>query len=219
MQRIVEPELMNQAEQALAYAAADFESAHQGFIDLFINKFPEPVSSEVLDLGCGPCDISRRFALAFPATTIHAVDGAPRMLKEAERLNRATGLSQRIKLIEAVLPNAQIPQAHYPTIISNSLLHHLHDPHVLWHFIRQHASPSARIFVMDLMRPDTAQQAQALVDQYAADEPAILRDDFYNSLCAAFTPQEVQQQLDKHDLSQLHVEVTSDRHMIIYGHL
>ncbi|MDH5445130.1 MAG: class I SAM-dependent methyltransferase [Gammaproteobacteria bacterium] len=220
MQRVPEPELMDQPEQAHAYATADFETAHQGFIDHFKQAFPEAyISGEVLDLGCGPCDISRRFALAFPDTILHAVDGAPAMLAEASRLNSKHGLAERIVLIESLLSDLQLPQAHYHTLISNSLLHHLHKPHQLWQNLRQHAQPEAKVFIVDLMRPADTNQAHALVEQYAVNEPEVLREDFYHSLCAAFTPDEVQQQLDEQGLSKLHVQVISDRHMIIFGSL
>lgn len=218
MQRRPEPELMNEAAQARAYAEADFESAHQAFIDLFQEKFPHlTITGEVLDLGCGPCDITRRFARAWPGAILHAVDGAGAMLQEAERLNLQHGLADRIALIESCLPDLHLPQAHYHTIISNSLLHHLHDPHVLWESIKRHAKPFASVFVMDLLRPATEQTASSLVEQYAAAEPDILRHDFYHSLCAAFSVEEVQAQLDEHALSQLTLEVVSDRHMIVFG--
>ena len=211
---------MDDAVQARAYADADFESAHQSFIHLFQEKFPQlEITNEVLDLGCGPCDISRRFTGTFPDAILHAVDGATNMLQEADRLNMQHGLNKRIRLIESHLPNLDLPQQHYHTIISNSLLHHLHNPHVLWETIKQHAKPFANVFVMDLMRPDNEEMAMALVKQYAANEHKVLQDDFYHSLCAAFTPDEVQTQLDEHSLSQLTVETVSDRHMIIYGSL
>ena len=218
MQRILEPELMNSAEQARAYAEADFTAAHQSFIHTFQEKFPQQdITHEVLDLGCGPGDITRRFAQAFPGATLHGVDGAGAMLREAQRLNLQHGLAERIILVESRLPGLDLPQQHYHTIISNSLLHHLHNPHDLWESIKQHAKPVAAVFIMDLMRPDNADDARRLVDCYASGEPKILREDFYHSLCAAFTPEEVQQQLTEHALSQLSIEVISDRHMIVFG--
>lgn len=141
------------------------------------------------------------------------------MLQQATRLNQQSGLDSRIRLINSRLPNLKLPQQHYHSIISNSLLHHLHDPHSLWDSITCHAKPFASIFVMDLRRPESEAIAKQLVEQYAGGEPEILRDDFYHSLCAAFTPDEVQAQLDEHALSQLTVETVSDRHMIIYGTL
>ena len=52
MDRVVEPELMNEPEQVLAYSNADFAEAHQSIIDNFAQIFPEiePLHN-VLDLG------------------------------------------------------------------------------------------------------------------------------------------------------------------------
>lgn len=220
MQRVPEPELMNDKAQAEAYACADFSTPHNHFIELFTEKFPGiQINEAVLDLGCGPGDISRRFMQAYPACHVHGVDGAKAMLEFGEQLNQQAGLSHRMQLIEACLPGVNLPQNFYHVIISNSLLHHLHDPFVLWKTIQQHAKPFAHVFIMDLVRPDSEEKAQQLMELYAADEPQILQQDFYNSLLAAFTPGEVQQQLDKMGMTGLEVEMVSDRHMIVFGQL
>lgn len=222
MDRIPEPELMNGEEQAKAYAFADFAQPHNLFITLFQEKFPDIHSSfndVVLDLGCGPCDITRRFAKAYCDAGFHAVDGAFEMLKHAQHLNQQQGFTHRIKLIEGSIADVNLPQQHYHAIISNSLLHHLADPFVLWKTIQQHAKPFAHIFIMDLVRPVDEQTVGFLSNEYAANEPDILKNDFENSLRAAFTVDEVRQQLDEMGLSNLKVEQSSDRHMIIYGTL
>lgn len=211
---------MNDDQQACAYAYADFSAAHDHFIELFQQKFPDlHISDAVLDLGCGPADISRRFARAYPQCHIHGVDGASAMLKYGQQLNQQTEFSDRIQLIEASLPAASLPQNFYHVMISNSLLHHLHDPFVLWNTLQQQAKPFASIFIMDLMRPESEETAKQLTQHYTVDEPEILQNDFFNSLCAAFTPDEVQQQLDEMAMYNMKIETASDRHMIIYGQL
>lgn len=222
MERILEEELMNAEEQAKAYAFADFSKPHEEFIEKFKEKFtdiPSSFNDVVLDLGCGPCDVTRRFAKAYLDASFHAVDGAPTMLKYAANLNDEARLSLRIRLIEGTLPNVELPQRSYHAIISNSLLHHLPDPNVLWETIQQYAKPYAYIFIMDLVRPVDEQTVQFLVNEYAANEPDILKLDFENSLRAAFTVKEMKKQLNEAGLSKLSVEEISDRHMIIYGAL
>ena len=220
MDRTPEPELMNAEAQVKAYACADFSSAHSLFIEKFREKFPAFMFNDVvLDLGCGPCDITRRFAQAYPDTGFHAIDGAAEMLKQAKILNKQAGLEHRIKLVEACIPGARLPQPFYHAIISNSLLHHCHDPLSLWNTIQKHAKPYAYVFVMDLLRPIDETTVKFLVDEYAADEPEVLKQDFKNSLHAAFTLKEVREQLDEAGLRQLQVEEASDRHMIIYGNM
>lgn len=219
MQRIPEPELMDEAQQARAYAAADFEAPHNQFVELFRKRFPGlTLNGPVLDLGCGPGDISLRIARAFPACQVDGVDGAPAMLAEGERAVRAAGLEARVRLLLGYLPGASLPRERYTAVISNSLLHHLADPDVLWREVRTRAAARAPIFVMDLMRPPTPAAALALVEQHAAGEPEILRRDFHQSLLAAYEPQEVREQLHAAGLETLQVEVVSDRHLIIYGY-
>jgi ubiquinone/menaquinone biosynthesis C-methylase UbiE len=219
MRRITEPELMDDAAQAAAYAAADFSEAHSRIVEAYADYFPDDrVAGTVLDLGCGPGDISFRFAARFSACRVLGVDGAAAMLRLAEQrklLEPAVGA--RVQFIEALLPGAAIPAGQYAAIISNSLLHHLHDPAVLWQTIVRHAHAGTRIYVVDLFRPPSAAVAQQLMETYAAGEPDLLRRDFYNSLLAAFEPSEVEAQLVEAGLPELAVELISDRHLVVHG--
>src|SRR5438445_11681244 len=54
MDRALEPELMDDDEQALAYAKADFEEENQSFVDRFLEYYPDLQGVHVLDLGWGP---------------------------------------------------------------------------------------------------------------------------------------------------------------------
>src|SRR2546426_12055153 len=131
MKRTVEPELMSAEEQAKAYAQADFEAAHGFYPKLFAEEFPRrPKRAFVLDLGCGPCDVTMRFAKANPGYTFHAVDGSAAMLRFGAAAIRRAKLSRRIKLIEGLIPGAPIPRAGYNVILSSNFLHHLHEPQV-----------------------------------------------------------------------------------------
>lgn len=210
---------MNDSEQALAYSEADFTEPHDRFIELFRETFPGFNRSEkVMDLGCGPADITVRFAKAYPETRIIGLDGAEEMLRLGKYRLQASGLAHRITLIHAFLP---LPDhsCQCDTLISNSLLHHLRDPMTLWETILQLCSKGSTLFIMDLMRPDSQETAKRMVTQYAADEPEILQNDFYRSLLAAYTPQEVAVQLAQAGLDHLHVKAISDRHLIVFGHL
>ncbi|SCZ66292.1 class I SAM-dependent methyltransferase [Thiohalomonas denitrificans] len=219
MERVPEPELMDEAEQARAYAEADFEAPHERFVELLNDAFgSEALRGCVLDLGCGPADITIRVARHHPACTLHGVDGAPAMLQLGKAAIARSGLEQRIRLIEGYFPGADLPRRHYDAVISNSLLHHLADPMVLWEAIAVHGQPGAPIFVMDLMRPASREQAQRLVDTYASGEPEVLRHDFYHSLLAAYRPEEIEQQVKTAGLS-LQVRAVGDRHLTISGRL
>ncbi|GAB6140157.1 class I SAM-dependent methyltransferase [Methylosoma difficile] len=216
MQRVLEPELMDDPEQVKAYAEADFSVPHNQFIERLAAFIAEPeFNGTALDLGCGPGDISQRFAQAFPNCQVHAVDGAEAMLNYAQNHVPAS-VSPRLHFIKGLLPHLLLPHAHYPLIFCNSLLHHLPDPHALWQTIKRYSEPGTRIVVMDLLRPTSTAQAKALVQTYAANEPALLQRDFYQSLLAAFELDEIRQQLHDANLP-LHLEQTSDRHVLITG--
>ncbi len=209
---------MLDAEQVRAYAAADFAEPHQHFIELLqVRLAPLRTRGVALDLGCGPGDISLRFLRAFPEWHVDAVDGSPGMLAAGRVAAVAAGLDNRIEFREVVLPDSAPPRQPYDLMFSNSLLHHLADPAVLWSSLRRWAAPSTRVFVMDLMRPASRADAHALVERYAAGEPAVLRTDFYNSLLAAYRPGEIEAQLKGAGVSHLTIEVISDRHFIVWG--
>jgi ubiquinone/menaquinone biosynthesis C-methylase UbiE len=221
MNRIPEPELMTAEEQARAYAQADFESAHSLYPPLFAETFPNrPARALVLDIGCGPCDVTIRFARANPGYTFHAVDGSAAMLKFArERIRNYADLAGRFKLIEGFIPGAPIPEKSYDVIMSSSFLHHLHDPQVLWSTVRQFSKPGTLVFIVDLFRPESREQAEAMTERHAGIEPLVLKHDFFNSLLAAFTPEEIESQLAEAGLARLQVRKISDRHLVVAGKL
>jgi SAM-dependent methyltransferase len=219
MERIPEPELMDDLEQARAYAGADFSEPHQAFVERFAQCFPRHRPRRVLDLGCGAADVTIRFARAHPGCDLTGVDGAPAMLALAQEAVTRAGLADRVQLREVRLPDKTLAQHAFDTLISNSLLHHLADPQVLWRAVADCAEPGAAVFIMDLRRPDTREQAGRLVQEYSANEPEVLRRDFFNSLLAAYRPGEIAAQLARIDLSGLQVEAVGDRHVVVYGHL
>ncbi|QIT57138.1 class I SAM-dependent methyltransferase [Aquisalimonas sp. 2447] len=217
MERITEPELMDGADQAAAYAGADFEEPNSHFIQLFAEYVGAP-SGPVLDVGCGPGDIVLRLARQYPEVAIHGLDGADTMLAFArEALAAEPELQPRVEFVLGTVPGAALPADAYAAVTSNSLLHHLHDPMALWQTIRAVAQPGAAVLVMDLFRPADRAAAARIVDAYGAGEPEILRTDFFNSLLAAFTPDEVQEQLRAAGLPGLKVAVVSDRHLLVHG--
>ena len=216
MNRILEPELMDDPTQADAYARADFEEENQGFVNRFKEYFPEFSQGRVLDLGCGPADIPIRFAKLYPACHIIGVDASAPMIQLGEQAVQQAGLTDRVTLrcerYEEVA-GARIVDA----AMSNSLLHHLPNPLQFWQKLRQLVKPGAPVLVMDLLRPESPEAAQAIVDQYAANEPDILRRDFYNSLLAAFTEDEIGSQLARMNLTRLLIDIPNDRHWVVGG--
>jgi SAM-dependent methyltransferase len=218
MDRVAEPELMLDAYQARAYASADFEEPHSRFIDLLRQRLVDlPPNGVAVDLGCGPGDISFRFVRAFPQWTVDAVDGSPAMLELGRQTAARSRRGTRVRFHELRLPQGLAPSGSYDLIFSNSLLHHLRAPEVLWSSARQWSRAATLVFVMDLIRPESRDRASALVDRHAYNEPEVLRTDFYNSLLAAYRPPEIREQLRAAELGHLEIEVVSDRHFLVWG--
>ncbi len=220
MQRIPEAELMDEFEQARAYAEADFSEPNERFVDLFATEFPAFRAGTVLDLGCGPGDITLRLARRNAGLQLDGLDGSQPMLAFGEaRLRGDPDLASRVRFVRGMLPGARLPRSRYDAVVSNSLLHHLHDPQVLWRAVLALGAPGAAVLIMDLYRPASTVAAREIVETYAGGEPEVLRQDFYNSLCAAFDPAEVRGQLASCGLGMLEVRTVSDRHLLVAGRL
>lgn len=216
MERVLEPELMDDPAQAQAYAAADFSAENQGFVERFREYFPDFSQGHLFDLGCGPGDIPLRLAGLYPHVVITGVDASRPMIDLAGRAIAKAGLGDRITVrCERFQELAGANQA--DAIVSNSLLHHLPNPLHFWHKLRLFVKPGAPVLVMDLLRPESPEAAHAIVEQYAKGAPEILRRDFYNSLLAAFTEDEVASQLAQMNLTRLLIDVPDDRHWVVGG--
>lgn len=217
LERTPEPELMDEAEQAAAYAGADFEASHGAIVDALVGRLPDfPASGHVLDIGCGPGDISIRVARCFPGVRVDGIDGAEAMLAPGRERIEREGLGDRIGLHRVMLPDEAPPRREYDAIVSNSLLHHLHDPMVLWRTVAATARVGAPVFIADLARPEDEAAIDALIAGMA-DEPEVLQRDFRASLHAAFTVEEVRGQLSAAELD-LAVELMDDHHLVVWGY-
>lgn len=220
MKRRPEPELMDSEAQTLAYAEADFDEANSLFTRYFTTRFPDlPAAGRMADLGCGPGDIAIRIAKALPGWSVTGLDAGKNMLRRASERLAGSDVAGRVSFRLAYLPDPSLEADSYHALISNSLLHHLSDPKVLWQSIVHLGASGAAVQVMDLMRPGTEAEAARLVDLYAEGAPEILREDFYNSLLAAYTTDEVSEQLLAAGLDRLKIETPSDRHWIASGRL
>jgi len=215
MERVLESELMDDELQSIAYARADFSASNQFFVDGFINDFPQRLRTAV-DIGCGPGDVMIRLARALPDLHITAIDASAPMIALARGAVMTEGASDRIELVQGYVPGVALNAQRFDAVLSKDLLHHVPDPSVLWKEIARLARPGAVIYVMDLVRPSTPEEARRIVDRVAAREDPILREDFYNSLCAAFTVDELREQVAAAGLD-LEVRQAGDRHAIISG--
>jgi SAM-dependent methyltransferase len=218
MDRVTEPELMVDDDQAVAYSEAKFGEAHQAAVNRFGEVFPDFSSGRILDIACGPADITVRFARAYPEARLVGLEGSPPMLALGRQRVAEAGLDARVGFAHMVLPDPDLTQlGTFDAVVCTNSLHHFHDPGVMWEAMRATARSGAYLFVQDLYRPASPERAEAIVDESAGSEPEVLRRDFYNSLCAAFTPSEIEAQLAAAGLPGFTVGVVTDRHLAAYG--
>ncbi len=218
MERVLEREIMDDPEQVRAYAEADFQEENQGFVDYFLRLYDDLDDGHVVDLGCGPGDIAIRLARSLPNCRITGIDASSPMVAWAEEAVKKAGLAHRIDFLCQRFQDASL-LAPADAVISNSLAHHVPNPLRFWYGMKNLVKSGGPVLVMDLLRPDSPEEAQAIVDQYAAQAPERLRQDFFHSLLAAFTEDEVAAHLAELNLSRLMVDVPDDRHWIVYGHV
>jgi SAM-dependent methyltransferase len=138
------------------------------------------------------------------------------MLRLGRQAVRDAGYAAQVELVQGLLPGLPLETGAFDAVISKDLLHHLHDPSVLWAEVRRLGRPGAAVYVMDLFRPATIVDARAMTHAVVAREDPVLQLDFYNSLLAAFTVDEVREQVREAGLP-LAVEQVSARHMVIAG--
>jgi trans-aconitate 2-methyltransferase len=219
MDRVCEPELMDEAEQAQAYAQADFSVGDQALVERLDQLFPAGLGARLLDLGCGPGNISFLLAERHGQATVLGVDGAEAMLALArQRLREQPLLEGRLSFQQALLPCPELAGG-FSAVVSNSLLHHLHNPQVLWQALRQLGAPGTCIYMKDLRRPGSSATADELRQRYLAEAPPVLQRDYIASLHAAFRPEEVELQLAAAGLHSLRVEPLEDRYLEVWGQL
>jgi ubiquinone/menaquinone biosynthesis C-methylase UbiE len=219
MKRQPEPEWMDLPDEADAYARADFAEVNAAFVERLAELAADRSGILAVDLGTGPGDIPMRVARTRPGWRILATDVSHAMLKLARQVLAAAGLADRVALLETDAKKLPLPDRSAQVVFSNSILHHITDNHRLWAEIRRIAAPGSLIFLRDLARPADESAARAIVDQYAVAESALLQEEFYRSLLAAYTPAEVRDQLARAGLDFLEVAMVTDRHLDVWGRI
>jgi ubiquinone/menaquinone biosynthesis C-methylase UbiE len=195
VERIPEPELMDDDEQAAAYAGADFGEAHaiQAREVASLLQSHGLDRGDILDLACGPGDITCRISELLPQARLTGVDGSAAMLRLARQRAEEGGLSQRVAWVMGMIPGVSLPQR-FDAILCTGSLHHFRDPGDLWRAMIDFGRPCALVYVIDLRRPASMDIIDRMVEERAGGEPEVYREDFRNSLRAAYEPRELVEQ-------------------------
>lgn len=229
MKRVPEPEIMGNLSQAKAYAEADFSLSDESVIDelqKYLLRIGRRLDSEsvIIDLGCGPGNIAERVARCWPMARVVGIDGSKAMLDIAiTRRNKVCssedirGITYLCLDIGSIADGSIDLGMKADLVISNSVLHHFHDPIQFWKAIKNISGVGAVSLHRDLRRPSSIKKALAMQRRYLSNAPAILIDDYLASLHAAFTIDEVKTQLQFVGLEKFHVLEIEDRYLDVFG--
>ena len=213
MKRILEPEVMDTREEAEAYDAMDFLTVNTAFVERVLEL--GACEGRFLDVGTGPAHIPILLAQRCPQIQMIAIDLSANMLKLGEKHVAEAELAERISLEQVDAKHLPYPNLFFDGIISNSIIHHLPDPLLAIREISRVSRPGGLILIRDLIRPQTPEAAQALVDRYAANDTLYQQKLFYDSLLASLTIPEVEAMLSQFPLHGAVVVQSSDRHWSI----
>jgi ubiquinone/menaquinone biosynthesis C-methylase UbiE len=215
--RILEPEVMDSAEEARDYNAMDHAQVNRVFVaDLLAVWQPH---GQVLDVGTGTAQIPIELCRQSSDVTVVAVDAAAHMLEVGRANVRAAEFAQRIQLQCCDAKRLPFTDGSFRAVMSNSIVHHIPDPSAVLAEIRRVTAPEGIIFVRDLMRPVDEPTVTHLVATYAGAANAHQQKMFDDSLRAALTLQEIRSLVQQLGLDPATVWPTSDRHWTWCGRL
>lgn len=220
--RILEPEVMESADEAREYDAMDHAAVNEAFVADFLAAIRaagledrlhhELQPFEALDCGTGTALIPILLARRLIITRIVATDLSREMLKLARRNVQDADLQSCLTLQCEDGKAMRFESDSFDAVISNSLIHHLPEPNLALGEMVRVLRPGGILFVRDLLRPESVSQLDRLVEQHAAGVTVHQRLLFRDSLHAALTVEEVKLMLNKLRVENGRVEQTSDRH-------
>jgi ubiquinone/menaquinone biosynthesis C-methylase UbiE len=212
VKRVLEPEVMVEEAEARAYASMD----HRAPNDAFVSRLLElGATGHMLDVGTGPGDIPLLVCERLPAARVTAIDLSEAMLARARERAAAAAIGARVRFEQGDAKRLDFPDGHFDAVFSNTVLHHLPDPLPLLRAARRVLRPGGALLIRDLFRPASRESARALVAEYASEASAEQQRLFFDSLCAAFTPDELREWVEIAGLAPAQVVVDSDRHVSI----
>lgn len=211
--RVLEPEVMDTVADAVDYDAMDHTHVNRVFVDDLLQVWPVPSRHcRVFDAGTGTAQIPIELHRRGVAAEIVAADAATEMLRLAERNIAVAGFSNTIqcRLCDCkALPDAD---AAFDVVMSNSIVHHIPDPSLVFAECWRILKPGGVLFVRDLHRPRDLAEWDRLVDLYAGAATPHQRQLFRDSLQAALTVEEIQALVAALGITPAEVRMTSDRH-------
>jgi len=231
MERIPEPELMEKKEQVISYDEADFSEGEVNLINqinhyLLRKSISLGEKDLIVDLGCGPGNISEKLAIKWPKTEVVGIDGSKEMILRAEYKKEISTNQENLKNLRYICADIKDIKAtnfllkkKISLLVSNSLIHHLSYLNDFFNIISSLSNKKTVNFHKDLKRPLDEKSALELKAQCSTKYNEILTNDYYASLRASYTYKELKNFTLENDLSSLDVFEDGDKYLIVYGNV
>lgn len=217
--RVLEPEVMDTAEEAEDYDAMDHRAVNARFCEDVIAE--GALEGVVLDVGTGTALIPVELCAREPALRVLGIDLADHMLGRGKENVARAGLEGRVDLRKVDAKALPFADGAFSAALSNSIIHHIPDPRSVLAEMKRVVASGGVVFVRDLARPETEAELERLVHLHAGappDDPAPRarferqRELLRASLAASFTAAEIHRIATGVGLASCTVRATSDRH-------
>ena len=158
---------------------------------LMLKLIPTTENLNIADIGCGPCGYYEQLLNIYPNAVFTGYEASALMLEKAALAVNP----EKVTLVNSFIPDATLPSNSYDIVLSALFLHQLPDSAPCWSSIKQIGKTGAKFYVFDLLRVENSDECWTIVSGMAPNSPSVFQKDFYNTLRAAFTVEEIQQQL------------------------
>ena len=234
LERVLEPEVMDTAEEARDYDSMDHAAVNTRFCDDLLEfatfggkrALGSIVPPRVVDFGTGTALIPIALAGRASGFTIVGIDLSEHMLMLGRANVSRAGLDARVSLARVDAKGTAYEDVAFGATISNSIIHHIPEPALCFAEMWRVTAKGGLVFARDLHRPGDHAEVDRLVALYAGGEPRgeppadptrvasfeNQRALFRASLCAALTVGEVVAMLAPFGVPASAVKMTSDRH-------
>ena len=216
--RVLEPEVMDDLQEAIEYNDMDFSEVNRTFVTDFVAYATQSgfeLGKDILDLGTGTARIPVELCVQVPSVRVMASDASTQMLELARYNIEIHHMLDRIQLHRGDAKKLVFGREFFDAVISNSLVHHLPECESFFAESLRVLRPSGVLFVRDLLRPESKQEVERLVAMHAGTENERSQQLFRQSLEAALTIQELAELLSRFGIESSCIRQSSDRHWTV----
>ena len=193
---------MDSAEEVEVYAS----TAAQRYLDAIDNTLVDHVarlgmgSGRLLDIGCGPGNIALKIARRLPPIQVVGVDFSVNMIRAARAAAAAQQLTRRTAFFAGDANRLSFPDRSFDFVLSNSVLHHLHDPLAMLNEMARVVKTGGIVLLRDLRRPNRL-IFPLHVKWHGRHYSGLMKKLYTDSVRAAYTGEELAQMLSASRLS------------------